>query len=385
MTSETEHGYLVLADISGYTSYVAKVELDHANEILTDLLEVIIEQFKSMLTISKLEGDAVFCNINEAQLPRPEALLELIENTYIAFCQRRDSSQRRTTCDCGACQSMPSLELKFFIHHGDYIVQHISGIRDLVGSDVNMIHRLTKNHITEATGWKAYALLTQTAMDCMKLSLEGTYEQIESYEHLGDIRTYSLDMQARYKKLLETRHVVISPEEADMTLSYEFDAPASFVWQCITDPKILTLTMREDGYWSIVKRPGGRSGAGAQNHCAHGKGLMAYTYLDWQPFRYFTAEGIEGKQRHWEMFQVDSVAEGQRTRLIVRIKVIAPLPRWLKRIFVAYIAKKDFLEFFERSKELMKEFNLRELFERSSTQIAPREASTANSHFQRTP
>lgn len=38
MTSETEHGYLILADISGYTSYLAQVELEHAQEILTDLL-----------------------------------------------------------------------------------------------------------------------------------------------------------------------------------------------------------------------------------------------------------------------------------------------------------------------------------------------------------
>ena len=357
MPSETQHGYLVLADISGYTSYLAKVELEHAQEILTDLLEVIVEQFKTMLTISKLEGDAVFCNINETELPRPEALLELIENTYIAFCRRRDSSQRRTTCNCRACQSMPSLELKFFVHHGDYIVQHISGIRELVGSDVNLIHRLTKNHITEMTGWNAYALLTQSAMDCMKLNLEGTHEQVESYEHLGEINTFSFDMQARYKKLMETQHVIISPEEADMILSYEFDAPVSLVWQFVTDPKILTQTMREDGYWSIVKRPGGRSGAGAQNHCAHGKGLMAYTYLDWQPFQYFTAEGIEGKQRHVEMFQIEPVPENNRTRLIIRTKVIAPLPRWIKRIVVSYIAKKDFLEFFERSKELMKDFN----------------------------
>ena len=57
MPSETEHGYLVLADISGYTSYVARVNLDHANEFLTDLLEVIIDQFQSILTIAhKISG-----------------------------------------------------------------------------------------------------------------------------------------------------------------------------------------------------------------------------------------------------------------------------------------------------------------------------------------
>lgn len=59
MTSKTEHGYLVLADISGYTSYLARVELKHAQEILTDLLATIVEQFKQAPTISKLEGNAV--------------------------------------------------------------------------------------------------------------------------------------------------------------------------------------------------------------------------------------------------------------------------------------------------------------------------------------
>ena len=33
MTSETELGYLVLADIGGQTLYVAKVELDHVNRM----------------------------------------------------------------------------------------------------------------------------------------------------------------------------------------------------------------------------------------------------------------------------------------------------------------------------------------------------------------
>ena len=63
--AQTRHGYLVLADISGYTSYLAQVELEHAHEILTDLLETIVEKFKQILTVSKLEGDAVFANVDE--------------------------------------------------------------------------------------------------------------------------------------------------------------------------------------------------------------------------------------------------------------------------------------------------------------------------------
>ena len=34
MDAKTQHGYLVLADISGFTSYLAKVELEHANKFL---------------------------------------------------------------------------------------------------------------------------------------------------------------------------------------------------------------------------------------------------------------------------------------------------------------------------------------------------------------
>jgi hypothetical protein len=30
MNQETQHGYLILADISGYTSYLVEVELAHA-------------------------------------------------------------------------------------------------------------------------------------------------------------------------------------------------------------------------------------------------------------------------------------------------------------------------------------------------------------------
>ena len=34
MNNETQHGYLVIADFSGYTSYLAGVELTHARQII---------------------------------------------------------------------------------------------------------------------------------------------------------------------------------------------------------------------------------------------------------------------------------------------------------------------------------------------------------------
>ena len=40
-SSIVKHGYLLLADISGYTSFLTQTELDHSQEILTDLLETV--------------------------------------------------------------------------------------------------------------------------------------------------------------------------------------------------------------------------------------------------------------------------------------------------------------------------------------------------------
>jgi hypothetical protein len=94
--NETQHGHLLLADISGYTSYVASTELSHLQEILTELLECMIERFEPLLTISKIEGDAIFAYAPETKLPRGEAILELIDTTYIAGRGRREAAHRRT-------------------------------------------------------------------------------------------------------------------------------------------------------------------------------------------------------------------------------------------------------------------------------------------------
>jgi hypothetical protein len=59
MDSKTQHGYLVLADISGYTGFVAQTELEHAHRAMSYLLETIVEKMGGALTIVKLEGDAI--------------------------------------------------------------------------------------------------------------------------------------------------------------------------------------------------------------------------------------------------------------------------------------------------------------------------------------
>ena len=201
MERKTQTGYLMLADISGYTSFVAKTEIEHADFALSSLLEAIVEKLSSLLTISKLEGDAVFAYVEESKLPSGKSLLELVDNTYLAFRDRAEDLYSKATCQCRACRSLPTLDLKFMVHHGDFIIQQVAGIRDLLGTDVNLIHRLAKNHVAESMGWKGYALFTNQGLERMQNDKASFVQQTESYEHLGEVETFVMDMHVRYEEM----------------------------------------------------------------------------------------------------------------------------------------------------------------------------------------
>jgi len=201
MERKTQTGFLVLADISGYTSFVAQTEIEHADIALSFLLETIVEKMSVCLTISKLEGDAVFCYCDADKLPEDKSLQELIDQTYLAFRNKAEELFGMSTCPCRACQSIPTLDLKFMVHHGNYIIQQVAGIKDLLGTDVNLIHRLAKNHVAESTGWRGYVLFTNQGMEHLQVDKTNYVQQTESYEHLGDVETYVMDMHVRYDEM----------------------------------------------------------------------------------------------------------------------------------------------------------------------------------------
>ena len=348
MSTVTQHGYLVIADISGYTSFVAKTELEHSQEILAELLELLMAKFQPLMTISKLEGDAVFAYAPETMFPRGETLIEFIESTYVAFRDKQIAMKQATTCTCNACRNIPSLDLKFFAHHGDYFVQQVMNTRELVGSDVNLIHRLTKNHVSEATGWRAYAMFTAQCLEHMQMNLEDVHEQIEYYEHLPEVKTFSLDLHKRYKEIVEARRVFVDKDDADaIVLFCDFNVPVSVAWDWIQDPMKRNQWTR-DSVWSSGDRPKGRTGIGATNHCAHWSGKMSslHALLDWRPFEYSTHDSSL-----WGMKFGDKITRrfeplangGTRVYEIMKFETRLPRPilRMLRSVFAKLFAKSE--------------------------------------------
>lgn len=197
-----------------------------------------------------------------------------------------------------------------------------------------------KNGITEATGWQAYALFTEHALEHLAVRPEGMHAQVETYDHLGEISTHSLNLKQRYEEIVASRRVNIGAHEADYVLVQDFPAAPPVVWDWLTDVTNRNIwSQGTSAVWMGSARVGGRTGPGARNHCAHGKHgskESIETILDWRPFEYCSFESVNGSMVMRETMQLEPLAAGG-TRLHDRICINNPLPRPLRRLFVKVV------------------------------------------------
>jgi Protein of unknown function (DUF2652) len=152
MIPAAETGCLVIADISGYTQYLRDTELEHAQDVLADLMETVVGGLRPSLRVSKLEGDAAFAYALESEI-EASMLLDTIDQTYFAFRSRLRDIRQATTCDCNACRLIPDLNLKFVAHNGRFVRTVVAGNVELTGTDVVVAHRLLKNQVKQRLGY----------------------------------------------------------------------------------------------------------------------------------------------------------------------------------------------------------------------------------------
>jgi uncharacterized protein YndB with AHSA1/START domain len=333
--AELVRGPLVIADLGGYTRFLTGSELDHAHDILADLLGVVAEGLRPAIGIEKLEGDAVFC-ADASGVVGAEGVLSAIESCYAAFARRRRDIGRATTCTCAACAAIPQLALKFVAHNGEFVVRNIAGSRELVGTDVIRVHRLLKNSVASQTGIAAYALLTDPLVGAM--GVEGDAlgpPHIESYEDCGEIRARVVDIDARWRAAEAATDVVVSEAESVVTYSGASVASPELLWEVINDP-------RHQRVWKTsatsidMDNPSGARGIGSQTHCVHGKTRIEQEIVDYKPPRHLTYDERNPMGRMRWTFTLDPSAGGtvvtlrgmllggvmQRVKLIVARRIL---------------------------------------------------------------
>ncbi len=323
MLSQPEPACLVIADISGYTGFLAGAELDHAQDILADLMNTVVSAFRPTFRLAKLEGDAAFLYVIAETVDGP-LLQDTVERCYFAFRRRLRDIGRASMCECNACILVPHLDLKVVAHHGRIVRQRVASWEELVGSDIIIVHRLLKNHVEEATGIGAYAAYTDACAAAMGIddpAAAGFSEHVEPFEGVGEIRMWVRDLEAAWTAELDRARIVVEPKDAAKTYTVEYEAPQALVWDWITSPA--RRIQWQYGATGIEQVDGttGRRGAGTVNHCIHGKDTLIEEVLDWRPVDYVTVRTLlpgQGIPKLVSSFVLLDLGDG-RTRVEMRV------------------------------------------------------------------
>lgn len=181
------HAFLVIVDISGYTSFISNrtVSLLHAEQIITELMESVIDRAAHPLLVNKLEGDAALLYREWApgDLSAAHNVFAQVKAFFPAFhdCLGRQR-QARAHCNCDACTGIDHLALKAFVHVGELAIKQVRQFEELAGEEVILIHRLLKNHVPS----RQYVLFTEAARSAAGLPTESLQAHREELEGIGE-------------------------------------------------------------------------------------------------------------------------------------------------------------------------------------------------------
>ena len=199
--------YLLLADISGYTSFLNGVErahgVDFSNglpagyEVLGALLDAVVNGVQPAFDIAKLEGDAVFAVAPAGRLDgQGDEVLDRLSAVYRAFdVVRADRIKSATDHICTGCPVVGTLDLKMVLHRGYAVRQTVGSAFELLGPAVNVAHRLLKNTINSVVGHRPYLFVTDPAADGLALTGAGI-EHVEEYPDVGVVHGRVLELDA---------------------------------------------------------------------------------------------------------------------------------------------------------------------------------------------
>jgi hypothetical protein len=283
MAATPETGFLIIADLTGYTAYLSRSELEHAPAIAGDLLETIVGRLEPPFRLTKFEGDAAFLFVEDGRAD-PSLLLDAIEASYVAFRRRLRSIDQATTCECNSCRLAPRLDLKLFVHHGSYVRGRIAGRDELAGRDVILVHRLLKGATATEASRSGFALFTGAAVEALGLEPDslGLVPAEESIAHLGRVVTFTLDLEARWQVETGLRRVELADADVVLDVETTIRADPSVVWAHLTSPSLRTLW---EGPIAIAETsPGGRRGVGTIARCVTGRLATLEEIVDWQPY-----------------------------------------------------------------------------------------------------
>lgn len=319
-----DSGLLVIADISGYTRFLTESELEHANEIITELLNAVLGAIHSPLKVSSIEGDAVFLYGVVPDAMTGQTILESVELLYCSFAAALETMILNTTCTCNACANINTLGLKIVVHSGEFAISHVGGNETISGPDVIVAHRLLKNRVGESTGISDYMLVTEASVETLGVEaiVSGWTKHSEEYEYIGIVTGYVSSLPDVWAYVREQNENKVIQGDAWLTVSVNSEAPLAVVWDHLIDPFKRTRWLMVENT-ELTGDQGGRIGPGTEYHCAHVEDgrIQVFTVLDMKTADYVTfVTSIAPQVGMWYTDYL--IPSGSGTRII---KNVSPL------------------------------------------------------------
>ena len=329
-------GYLLLADLSGYTAYLAKSDPEHGPLIAGDFIETVVGRLRGAFRLEKLEGDAALFWA-DADKVTGSMLIDVVDAAYFAFQLRLQSVSQATTCSCEACSRIPALDLKFVCHVGDALRQRIAGRSELAGRDVIVAHRLLKGTSVERADANSYLLLTDAAMvaldlDPQALDMIGVTER---YDGLGAVQCHLLDLARRWEGE-QRRPAGPRPSGGQLSrMERMLPVTQAATWDLLTSP---SRRMAWEGIASVEEETPGRRGMGTVASCVVGRLKAVEEIVDWRPF-----DAVARRMRHPELgnlttlYRLTEMASGTH----LEASIFGPASKGATGEATVYIAERD--------------------------------------------
>lgn len=227
---------IFIPDISGFTNFVNRTEIEHSRHIITELLEIIINSDKCKMIVSEVEGDAVlFYKQNDLDL---HELIEQCGTTFLNFHNHLQRYESERICRCGACETASDLSLKFIVHFGEAGIIKIKNHEKLHGTDVILAHKLLKNSINVSE-----YILMSGEIDRNTLSeLSSKYSWVQLHDgedqldDLGNVNYKYIPLN-QLNKEIAPQHNLTFPDLGSRKIILEstIKAPVDVVYEYYTD------------------------------------------------------------------------------------------------------------------------------------------------------
>jgi hypothetical protein len=200
--------FLFIADIAGYTRFMKfhRASLAHAQEIVAQLLEAVIDATSPRLTLAKLEGDAAFFYVAfpPGSEPRLEFVAEQAAAIYRAFHARVSDLKINNLCMCDGCTQAGNLKIKLVGHLGEAAVQKVKQLTEIAGVDVILVHRMLKNDVPIPE----YMLMTEPVHERIDASMrERSASHALELDDLGGMATFYVDLERYVGEVPATRRL----------------------------------------------------------------------------------------------------------------------------------------------------------------------------------